>query len=132
MVGFVCCLVLLIQECLTPDELGITAINLSPDPVKAGQNLNVTLSGKAGEAITGGTAVLGVTVFGVKIATLNFDLCTQFNIKCPLAAGEPINAMLTYAIPSEAPSGITATCEIDVTDTAGAKLGCYTLDVQIQ
>ncbi len=110
---------------------GVSDVVLSPNPVVHGQVLNVTIYASPISNITSGSADLSVSVFGIKVASITFDLCSQMGLKCPLIANRPIVAQLAYDIPASAPSGITANCEVDITDARGSKLSCFTMDVQI-
>ena len=118
------------STCAT-DKLSLATIDLTPDPPVKGQDLKVTMTGKPTVAVSGGTAHLTVKAFGITIATKDFDLCKDMGVTCPQPAGSAFSGSLTYTIPSAAPAGVTADCQVDVTDPAGNKLGCYTLKVKI-
>jgi len=113
------------------DHLGLSALTLSPDPPAAGKVLTVNLAGHTDEAVTGGTAALKVSVYGITIATISFDVCKDMGIACPLAANSAFNGKITYTIPSAAPSGVTAQAQVTVTDVKGLKLSCINIGVTI-
>jgi C1A family cysteine protease len=113
------------------DKLGITAVDLTPDPPVPGQDLKVQITATPTEAITAGTTSLDIKAFGVKIASLNFDLCKDMGLSCPIAAGKQIVGAVSYTIPSAAPAGITAEADATIKDGAGNELSCFTLSVKL-
>ena len=99
-----------------------------------------------------------VSVFGVDIATKNFDLCKSVGITCPKAPG-PWDGKIVYKIPSSgnfqdiyammtlsflnsfhlfccvyfmyvAPTGISANAEITVADASGNSLDCMDMKIK--
>ena len=118
------------KTCAT-DHLGLTSITLNPDPPVAGGVLSAAFAGVPDQTLTGGTATLKVSAFGITIATINFDLCKDMGATCPNPKGQAFKAALKYQIPSAAPKGISATCKVTVVDTAKAPLGCYSLTTKI-
>jgi len=113
------------------DQLGVAEMSLSPDPVEAGQPLTVQMSGTTQVDITGGTAALEVKALGIKIATLDFDLCKDVGVTCPTKAGSAWKGGITYQIPPEAPAGIKAEATITVTDANGQEVSCFQVDAKI-
>ena len=80
--------------------------------------------------MTGGKATLSVLLFGTKVINIDFDVCTEFGVKCPVAKGENWNGALTDDIPSEIPSGISATAQVNIKDAAGNDLSCFQMDIK--
>ena len=114
------------------DKLGINAVSLSPDPVKGGVPLTVKVSGgPTSVEVTGGTATLSVTLFGSKILQLPFDLCTKFGVTCPVQQGEKWNGVISYPIPKALPSFGSITAQVDITDTNGKELSCFTMKINL-
>lgn len=116
------------------DSLHISAVTLDPDPPVVGKTLSVTFSGQAPKtvAITDGAAAqLEVQVFGITIATVNFDVCKDMGVSCPVAAGAPFKGTVTYQIPSAAPASTSATAKVMVKDASGAALSCVELSVTL-
>ena len=116
----------------TTDKLAVSAVSLSPDPIVPGTNVVVKLSGgPTAVIVSGGKATLSLKLFGVVIFTEDFDICTQFGIKCPVAVGEKWTAQITQAIPKQAPAGAPITTIIDIFDKAGKKLSCLEMEVKV-
>lgn len=118
------------KTCAT-DHLRISAVDLSPDPVVAGKPLVVKIKGNPDQTVSGGKVILTVKALGIVITTLEFNTCTDLGVKCPVAAGTPISAQLTYPVPGEAPGGITATAEVNVKDQNNNELSCISLQIKI-
>ena len=113
------------------DQLKVNAVAFSPDPVEPGKPLVVKISGGPTDVeVTGGKATLSVLLFGTKVINIDFDVCTEFGVKCPVAKGENWNGAITYDIPSEIPSGISATAQVNIKDAAGNDLSCFQMDVK--
>jgi hypothetical protein len=111
----------------------VTKIDLSPDPPIHGQDLTVTFSGTNQQDIAAADKAkveLSVKVFGTKIASIGFDVCSQLGVTCPLKKGEPFVGKITYGVPAAAPPHITVDIEAEFTDTSG-DLDCYTLGTKI-
>merc|ERR1719267_540910 len=115
------------------DHLGVDSVSLTPDPPVAGGNLAATFAGKtdSSTSFSAGTATLKVSAFGIVIATVQFDMCKDMGVTCPIKASDVWTGSLTYAIPSAAPSGVSATAEADMVDGDGNKLSCITMQAQI-
>ena len=115
------------------ERLHVQAVTLLPDPIVSGQTLKVQMHGaNAGSAaVASGSAKLTAQVFGITVATLSFDLCTQLGVACPLAPNASFTAQLAYPIPGGAPPGVPITATIHVLDGAQAELTCIKMDLAI-
>ena len=84
------------------DELQITAVSLSPDPVHPSCNVVVKVSGGPTEiAVSGGNATLSLILFGSTVYRKGYDICTEFGVSCPVPAGEKWSGQIQQAIPKE-------------------------------
>ena len=114
-------------------DLHVTAVTLTPDPPKLGANLQLNFNGgPVTTDITSGKAHLAIKLHSVELASIDFDICTQLGITCPIKSGSNIAAKATYKIPDvPLPPGLTITVETTFEDGTGAALDCYTLDTKI-
>jgi KDEL-tailed cysteine endopeptidase len=115
------------------ERLHVQAVTLLPDPIVSGQTLKVQMHGaNAGSAeVASGSAKLTAQVFGITVATLSFDLCTQLGVACPLASNASFTAQLAYPIPGGAPPGVPITATIHVLDGAQVELTCIKMELAI-
>jgi len=77
-----------------------------------------------------GYSLLQVKVMGIEAKPYKVDLCTDAGLQCPIKAGTPQVAKVTYKIPSYAPS-TTVEAHITAVDTKEASLGCVDANVEI-
>jgi len=81
--------------------MGITSVDLTPDPPVEGANLEVAFSATPKQAITSGDKLeIDIELHGIKLTSVNFDLCKIAGGSCPYAAGTAINPKATYPIPN--------------------------------
>lgn len=114
------------------DAMGVTSVDVFPDPAQVGKSIEVTINGKATAPIAAGAmAHLKVELFKVEIAHLDIDMCKSLGLTCPIAAGTAYSGKLTYPVPSQAPGGITVTIEIDFNHADKSDLGCITLQEKL-
>ena len=60
---------------------------------------------------------------------IDFDVCTGIRCKMSCCKGET-GTCITYDIPSEIPSGISATAQVNIKDAAGNDLSCFQMDIK--
>ena len=76
--------------------MGITSVDLTPDPPVEGANLEVAFSATPKQAITSGDKLeIDIELHGIKLTSVNFDLCKIAGGSCPYAAGTSINPKAT-------------------------------------
>ncbi|KAJ3319205.1 Phosphatidylglycerol/phosphatidylinositol transfer protein [Blyttiomyces sp. JEL0837] len=87
------------------DALIVQTLSYAPNPIVAGQDLNITIGGVLAQNVTEGTNIkVTATILGfIKVLDKTIDLCSQAGVVCPIAAGQE---SITFAvkIPSSAPS----------------------------
>lgn len=121
------------SECSgSPKKLGIDSVTLNPDPPQPGKDLSVILTGKNGVAVSDGAkAVLSIKMFGVVLAKIPFNVCTQMGITCPVAAGTDWTGKISYPIPSAAPPHVSIQAEVDIYADDGEKTELDCIDMKI-
>jgi hypothetical protein len=117
------------KQCGSADHLHISTLTLTPDKPIPGQNLEVEFSGTTDESVAAGSVALKVSVLGITIATISFDICKDLGITCPVNGA--FTAKINYEIPSAAPAGIQASAKVEVTDGSGAELDCIDIGITI-
>jgi hypothetical protein len=118
----------------TTDHLGITEVDVFPDPAQIGKNIEVTIKGKTDASTTvaaGAHVHLSIKLFSVEIAHLDLDVCTQLGLTCPIKPGSDFSAKVTYPVPAQAPGGITVDIDIQFNNTDKSDLGCITLQEKL-
>ena len=119
-------------DCSASPKLGIKSVVLTPDPPKAGASLEVELQGKNEVAVAdGASATLTIKMFGVKLASIPFNVCTQMGLTCPVAANTEWTGKISYPIPSAAPPHVSITAEVVVEDASKNELDCVDLKVTV-
>jgi C1A family cysteine protease len=111
-------------SCATNNQLGISRVDLSPDPPQAGKNLTVTVFGKPQTDFTDVTLTLDVKALGIKIADMSFDMCRDLHVTCPLKADQDYQASITYSIPPQAPRGINIDAHMMGHSVDNSVVGC--------
>lgn len=115
-----------------PGDLKITTVTLNPDPPQKGKNLDVTVDmGPLKEAITGGKIKLDVLIHGTRLTGVDFDLCKDTGLNCPVEAGTSTTAKVSYTIPNLPIPPIPLTIDTTFEDASGAELDCVELTVKI-
>jgi len=111
------------SECSgSPKKLGIDSVTLNPDPPQAGKDLAVVLTGKNDVGVSDGAkAVLSIKMFGVVLAKIPFNVCTQMGITCPVPPGTEWTGKISYPIPSAAPPHVSIEAEVDIYADEGQK-----------
>jgi hypothetical protein len=110
------------------DQMGITAVNVFPDPAQVGKNIEVTVSGTTTVTVNPGAAVhLAVKLFDVTITHLNLDFCKDLGVVCPLASGTAWQGKITYLVPAQAPGGLTVDLELQLNNSDKSDIGCISL-----
>lgn len=112
------------------DKVGVQSVTFEPEPAQSGKDLTITIKAKPTETIESGNINFSAKAFGVEIASLDFDLCKQTGVSCPIQAGTELTASLTYPIPKEAPAGIKTEAEIKITSNDDTK-SCIDMDVKL-
>jgi hypothetical protein len=112
------------------DELGITTVTLSENPVTPGTDLSVTVTGKPTIDVSAGTLTLNIKVLGITVYTESFDLCTEVGVTCPLVAGASFTATVSEAIPANSPS-VTATAQMVAVDGNKNQISCIQVKVSV-
>ena len=103
---------------------------MSDNPVKSGTPLVLSVDILPEEEILGGEVVVSVKVMGIAAPPFKVDLCTETGLVCPLPAGAPASAKITYKIPSYAPSS-TVKAHITATDLNSASMACMDTSIKI-
>jgi hypothetical protein len=76
--------------------MGITSVELTPDPPVEGANLEVAFSATPKRAITAGDKLnIDIELHGIKLTSVDFDLCKIAGGACPYAAGTALNPKAT-------------------------------------
>jgi C1A family cysteine protease len=117
------------KECDSTQHLHFSTITLNPDKPVPGQNLGVVLDGNSDITISGGKAELKISMFGIVIATIDFDVCKDLNITCPFNG--TFHGTINYMIPSSSPAGVTVQAQIKISDSTGSELDCINMDVTL-
>jgi hypothetical protein len=91
-----------------PDHLGISSLEIDPDPIRSDAPLRVTFAGTPDVPIEGGNGRLDVSYYGVPLASLAFDFCKSLSINCPRKAGEPFKGVMAYHVPVVPLTGVAA------------------------
>mmetsp|Transcript_28872 Transcript_28872/g.84641 ORF Transcript_28872/g.84641 Transcript_28872/m.84641 type:complete len:152 (-) Transcript_28872:373-828(-) len=115
----------------TVDHLHIASISFDPDPIQSAHALHVTVKGRLDEAITGGSAKLTVSYYGVPVASISFDICSEFGVQCPQKAGTPFAGTISYNVPAIPLSGVTLDVQIDVKDAGGKPITCIKTQAKV-
>ncbi|OMO89047.1 hypothetical protein CCACVL1_08046 [Corchorus capsularis] len=80
----------------------VGGVNISPNPVVRGKPATFNISASTDQAISGGTAVIDVSYFGIHIHQETHDLCEETS--CPISAGEFVLSH-SQALPAITPPG---------------------------
>merc|ERR1719399_776247 len=81
--------------------MGVTSVDLTPDPPVEGADLEVAFSATPKQDITSGDKLeITIELHGIKLTSVNFDLCKIAGGSCPVAAGTTIHPKATYPIPN--------------------------------
>lgn len=115
----------------TTDTMAVSGFTLSPDPAEKGRDLTVSFTATPKEEFTSGKVAFNAKVFGVELPEMDFDVCKDLGIQCPMKAGVPVTGKITYKIPEEAPAGITADVELKFEDKSGSTLSCIDSKVEV-
>jgi len=115
------------------DHLGVDAVTLSPAAPAGGETLTVTMKGTTDDstAVSSGTAALSIKAFGITIGTVNFDICKDLGVECPVAPKTTWTGKISYNIPSAAPAGITVSVETKITTGVSTQLSCIDLSLKL-
>lgn len=115
-------------------KLGFSSVIVFPDPAQVGKPVEVSIAGKTDASTTistGAKVELAVELFGIKLASLNLDFCTQLGLACPIAPNTAFNGKITYPIPGQAPGGVTVTIQVKFTNADSSGVGCFSLQEKL-
>jgi C1A family cysteine protease len=123
------------KTCSDQDHLRITSVSFSEELVKPGSTLEVTINGQPDvEVSKKAQAQVDLRIMGVKLYSETVDLCSEFEVSCPLEAGKPFTAKMNYQVPSEVPS-VTMDMSVKVFDQGpnGIKsdISCFKTEVRV-
>lgn len=108
--------------------MDVTKINLSPDPPVEGQKLTVDFTANPKQDIVSGDKLnIAVELHGIKLTSIDFDLCKVSGQSCPIAKGSTINPSASYVIP-DAHLSLTLTVKSSFLHGSSA-FDCVTMQV---
>lgn len=111
------------------DQLGVSAVEFSPDPPQTGKSVKVSVHGTSAVDVEAAKLSVDVRVLGITVSTQSLDLCSI--LACPLKAGEEYVGATTQDIPEGTPERMGATVRMTVVDTSGNVLTCLESKVEI-
>merc|ERR1711865_594222 len=112
------------------DKLGVKTVTVDPDSPIPGKPLEVTFTGTPTQDIVDGDSLtITVKVFGIALGHVDFDICKDVGLTCPVKAGTASTWKATYNIPSAAPGGVPLTAEFTAQTAAKAQYSCLDVDV---
>ena len=111
--------------CDSETFLNISSVDLIPDPPQVGKNLNVNIQFISSQDILSGNAELEIKAWGATLTTLNFDVCKDASLTCPLKKNTNYILKLEKQIPSFAPAIKVDT--ITKISTNNNEIGCVEL-----
>jgi ML domain len=111
------------------DHLGISVVDIQPDPVNSGASFTVSVSGSPDQLISSGTLKLDIYLGSKDLYSLSYDICTEVGLTCPIQAGQPFTASITETLPKLPKITVKAVCTAE--DSSGQQLTCVQTDVQI-
>jgi hypothetical protein len=118
------------KTCGSGDKLGVKTVTVDPDSPIPGKPLEVAFTGTPTQDIVAGDSLtITVKVFGVALGHVDFDLCKDTGLTCPVKAGTASTWKATYDIPSAAPGGVPLTAEFTAQTAAKAQYSCVDVDV---
>ncbi|KAK3113296.1 Phosphatidylglycerol/phosphatidylinositol transfer protein [Teratosphaeriaceae sp. CCFEE 6253] len=126
-----------LQHCADPkdDVLTIDAVDLSPNPPKAGQTLSITASGKLHKDVEAGAKIHLQVKYGlITIIRQEADLCdtvAKVDLECPLHKDKETKLAKDVDLPKEIPPG-KYTVVADVLSKDGDKITCLTATVEFK
>lgn len=108
----------------------VSSIDVSPYPVKGGQDLTVKVVGDMTKAVSAGEFKVTAKFLGIPVYTTSGDLCTLGDeFKCPHDAGD-LNIVYSQKLPSIPVSG-KISLEISANDQDGNSLLCIDSTVKV-
>lgn len=109
--------------------MGVTKIDLTPDPPVEGQNLKVafTAGPTKQDIVSGDKLNIDIELHGIKLTSVDFDLCKIAGKPCPIAKGSTINPAASYLIPN-AHLSLTLTVKSTFLHS-GSAFDCVTMQV---
>ena len=112
-------------------DLAVTSIELNPDPPSTGKNLDVSFTGTPSLGVTAATLTIDIKLHGVAVTSIDFDVCKDLGLTCPLASGVGFTAKASYSLP-DVPLPPFLSITVESTFTSGnTPLDCYTLDTKV-
>ncbi|KAI8822586.1 ML domain-containing protein [Fimicolochytrium jonesii] len=115
------------------DVFHIKSVELTPNPPKRGQPLNIRVRGTLDEAIDAGAYADAIVKLGIiKLVDTRLNLCDEtakIDHPCPIEKG-PVDIEHTVDIPNEIPPG-RYTILIDATNFDDAHLACIKATFQV-
>ncbi|XP_057954337.1 uncharacterized protein LOC131148566 [Malania oleifera] len=102
-------------------------IEISPNPVVAGQPATFNLSASTGESISGGRLVIQVSYVGIHVRTEKHNLCEETS--CPISAGDFVISH-TQNLPGFTPPG-SYTLKMKMEGKNSEELTCIAFNFKI-
>ncbi|KAI6823188.1 hypothetical protein KC340_g9315 [Hortaea werneckii] len=124
-----------LQHCEDPknDILTLKSVDLTPNPPKAGQTLQITAKGTLSEDVDKGSEVHLTVKYGlITIIRQTADLCdtiTKVDLSCPLKKDEQTELTKSVELPKEIPPGKYSVIA-DVYNADKKKVTCLTATVE--
>jgi len=116
------------KNCDTNGAVTVQSVDVSPDPVVSGQNLDVKASGTSTMALSSGTIEIAASVFGVTVLKENKDLCDCMS--CPVDVGE-FSLNYAYALDSKVPAFKNVEIKVTGIDNSSAEIFCISFVTDI-
>jgi len=113
------------------DNLGITSVTLSENPITPGSTLTVQVVGTPKVSVTSGTLVESVIAYGVTVKSTSYDICSDVGLTCPLSNGVQFTGSVSQTISSTTPAVSTATLKIVAKDGSGNQISCIQVSISV-
>ena len=118
------------KVCGELDHLHVSSVGFSSNGAIPGSTLDITISGTPDVTISeNAQAIVETRIYGIKMYSETVDLCSEFEVDCPLKSGESFSAKMSYEIPSSTPHMVLQ-FKFKIVDN-GAELGCFETEVDV-
>lgn len=112
------------------DSLGVKSLDFSPEPPRAGRELEVIASGTPLIDLDSGFKVtVDVKVWGVSVLSETHELCDL--VQCPIPAGKEFTIKIAQPISPLAPANVKATVHITLKNAEGEEKSCLESTVAV-
>jgi len=114
------------------DNLGVSSVNFSEDPLVPGTTLTITVEGTPTVDITSGATVdFVVKLVAFPVFSASKDACADLGLTCPLPAGVPVEATIEVDVSPTAPSIAGVTAEVSITNGDGSSVSCIDVPISV-